>query len=256
MTEFWNNHPSSDKCIPHGPTLALTYTFAAVNVTADWIFGTLPIFIVWDLPMNRRTKALVGGILTFAAIGSTGTLVRIKYIPSLIDGPDFLWATTDVALWSTIEPGIGITAASMATLRPLLQEGLWRFGFASEPSSHGQWTANHSSRSEQQQRIRVGYVNFGQAKLVPTHYGSTITTVSSPARPTRSVIGEIRSMNDAKFNVEQMAEANSIYRSMFVDQEPPRLPHFRDSLRNSFLRGSIFSSKTFKISDSSTIGSR
>jgi hypothetical protein len=35
--------------------------------------------------------------------------------------PDFLWATTDVAIWSTIEIGIGITASSAATLRPLFR---------------------------------------------------------------------------------------------------------------------------------------
>jgi hypothetical protein len=212
---------------------------------------------VWDLRLNRRTKALVVGILAFAAIGSTGTLIRIKYIHSLVNGPDFLWATTDVALWSTIEPGIGITAASLATLRPLFQEGLWRYGYASEPSSHRQWTSNHSSRSEQKQHIRVGYVNFGMAEIVPTQHGTISTMASCPLRPTKSVTGEIRSIDDdAKFWEEMMAEANSAYGSVFVDHQPPRLPQFRDSLRNSFLRGSIFSSKPSKNTDSSTIGSR
>ena len=41
--------------------------------------------------------------------------------------------TVDVSIWSTVEPGIGITAASIATLRPVLQTLLWRFGFASPP---------------------------------------------------------------------------------------------------------------------------
>jgi hypothetical protein len=42
--------------------------------------------------------------------------------------------TIDVSIWSTVEPGIGITAASIATLRPLLQTLLWRLGFAPAPS--------------------------------------------------------------------------------------------------------------------------
>jgi hypothetical protein len=40
----------------------------------------------------------------------------------------------DVAIWSTVEPGIGITAASIATLRPVLQNILWRLGLAPPPS--------------------------------------------------------------------------------------------------------------------------
>jgi hypothetical protein len=42
--------------------------------------------------------------------------------------------TIDVSIWSTVEPGIGITAASIATLRPILQTLLWRLGFAPPPS--------------------------------------------------------------------------------------------------------------------------
>ena len=32
---------------------------------------------------------------------------------------DFLWDNTDVSIWSTVEPGIGLVASSMATMRPL-----------------------------------------------------------------------------------------------------------------------------------------
>jgi len=40
--------------------------------------------------MTVRTKALVAGILAFAAIGSTGTIVRMQYVHTLNNGPDFL----------------------------------------------------------------------------------------------------------------------------------------------------------------------
>jgi hypothetical protein len=40
----------------------------------------------------------------------------------------------DVSIWSTVEPGVGITAASIATLRPIFQALLWRLGFAPPPS--------------------------------------------------------------------------------------------------------------------------
>lgn len=34
---------------------------------------------------------------------------------------DFLYSTMDVAIWSTVETGIGITASAAATLRPIFQ---------------------------------------------------------------------------------------------------------------------------------------
>lgn len=53
---------------------------------------------------------------------SITTVIRIPYLKSFRDTSDFLYATTDVALWTTAELGIGISAASLATLRPLLRK--------------------------------------------------------------------------------------------------------------------------------------
>ncbi|KAF2003626.1 hypothetical protein P154DRAFT_388815, partial [Amniculicola lignicola CBS 123094] len=173
VSEFWNNHPASLKCIPKAPTLGITYALAAVNAGADWTFGILPFFIVWDLQMGMKTKMLVAGILAFAAIGSTGTVVRMKYIHTLTNGSDFLWATTDVAVWSTVEPGIGITAASVATLRPLLQTCLWRMSPASQPASSNRRPSNRSSRFAHKRGYRR---SIGLNDLVPNK-GSTSTSV-------------------------------------------------------------------------------
>jgi hypothetical protein len=46
----------------------------------------------------------------------------------------YLDVIIDVSIWSTVEPGIGITAASIATLRPVLQTLLWQLGLAPPPS--------------------------------------------------------------------------------------------------------------------------
>ena len=40
-------------------------------------------------------------------------------------------AAVDVSIWSTVEPGIGIIAGCIATLRPLLQFILWKIGLSS-----------------------------------------------------------------------------------------------------------------------------
>lgn len=227
-----------------------------MNASADWAFGILPLFIVWDLQLNRRTKALVVGILAFAAIGSTATIVRMKYIHNLINGPDFLWATTDVAMWSTIEPGIGITAASMATLRPLLQNCLYRLGLASEPSHHQPRQLRWISQSEQKRRSRHGHKDLGLEDLEPTQQVTASTTVSSPSRsvtvpPRSSASASAESLVITLHEYEQqMADAKDsgtptgVHRSIFVEHNgAPKIPNFRNSFRKSFVVGSIFSSK-------------
>lgn len=62
---------------------------------------------------------------------SIATVARIPYVNTLSNQADFLWATTDVALWSGTETALGITAACCATLRPLLRQLMPALGFKS-----------------------------------------------------------------------------------------------------------------------------
>ncbi|KAL2220374.1 putative integral membrane protein [Thermoascus aurantiacus ATCC 26904] len=131
-----------------------TYAASAINAVADWTFGTLPIFMVKNLNMSKRTKGIVIGILSFAAIGSTATCVRIQYVAALGDVKDFLWSTTDIAIWSTVEVGVGITAGCAATLRPLLKLVLAKAGISS--SGHGSgmpWSQSNLQRAGYQRSI-------------------------------------------------------------------------------------------------------
>lgn len=43
---------------------AVTYTHAGISALTDWIFGILPIFFVWRLRMDGRTKLSVVLILS------------------------------------------------------------------------------------------------------------------------------------------------------------------------------------------------
>lgn len=247
VSEFWLNHPASNKCIPEGPTTGITYALGAVNAFADWSFGILPFFIVWDLQMNMRTKTLVAGILAFAAIGSTATVVRMQYIHSLTNGPDFLFATKNVAIWSTVEPGVGITAGSLATLRPLLQTLLWRLGLASAPASARARTPSHPSRSRSKsaQKQHKSHSWFGLSDLVPTQ-GTTLTTITGPELEPR--LANSRGLSGRSGNggvdpnVATSPGLGGIKQSVVVEQEyegPPRL-QLRDSWRNSLMRGSVY----------------
>ena len=73
-------------------------------------------------------------LLTTDSRASIATIARIPYVHTLADVDDFLWATFDVALWSGVETALGITAASCATLRPLLRKIMPSLGFTTSNS--------------------------------------------------------------------------------------------------------------------------
>ncbi|KAI9046882.1 hypothetical protein LZ554_008960 [Drepanopeziza brunnea f. sp. 'monogermtubi'] len=109
---------------------ALTYTHSGLNASADIILAFLPVHIVSQLHMNLRTKITVSLILSLGMIACIAVIIRIPYIKILVDNShDFLYYSTDVVIWSAIEPGLAITAANMATLRPLFSVCLSRSKF-------------------------------------------------------------------------------------------------------------------------------
>lgn len=82
-------------------------------------------------------------MLTLVYSASSATIVRFPYLHSLVDAEDYLYSTADVAMWSTTETGLGITAACVATLRPLLKS--W-FNTGSSAPGHGT-SARHYKRT-------------------------------------------------------------------------------------------------------------
>ncbi len=51
---------------------------------------------------------------------STAVVVRLPYM-RLLASDDFLYDTVDVAIWSSVEQGMAITAGCLATLQPLVK---------------------------------------------------------------------------------------------------------------------------------------
>ncbi|PVH86272.1 hypothetical protein DL98DRAFT_407841, partial [Cadophora sp. DSE1049] len=118
---FWNQFSAkSGSCLAPELVGALTYAHSGLNAFADIILAVLPVVIVSQLQMNPRTKLTVSIILSMGIVACIAVIVRIPYIKILVDNAeDFLFSSTDVVIWSAIEPGLAITAANLATLRPL-----------------------------------------------------------------------------------------------------------------------------------------
>ncbi|KAH6709527.1 hypothetical protein BKA61DRAFT_614489 [Leptodontidium sp. MPI-SDFR-AT-0119] len=120
---FWGQYEGQKgSCINVAAIPNASIAHSALSFTADWILGLLPVALIWDLKMNTRTKVSVGILMSLGLLAGVATMIRVPYIKVLALTDDFLFATTDVAIWSTVEPGLGLCAAGGATLRPLFRK--------------------------------------------------------------------------------------------------------------------------------------
>ncbi|KAJ5641362.1 hypothetical protein N7490_005362 [Penicillium lividum] len=132
MSFFWTrmaHHPvvnieGEGHCINMEIIVAMSYVYSAFAAMCDFTVGLLPIFVVHNLQMKRRTRLVVIGILSMACIASSAVIVRIPFLDTFNDLNDFLYTTVQIAIWSNLEIGLGITAGSLATLRPLVRQWL------------------------------------------------------------------------------------------------------------------------------------
>ncbi|KAI5203431.1 alpha/beta-hydrolase [Aureobasidium subglaciale] len=91
-----------------------------LNAATDWLFATLPIFVVMRTTLSKREKAIVAFIFALAVAGSIAAILRAVYWPALTKGS--LSGFRRGMTWCTVEIGAGIIASSAATLRPLLKK--------------------------------------------------------------------------------------------------------------------------------------
>ncbi|KAJ4002747.1 hypothetical protein NW752_009399 [Fusarium irregulare] len=132
---FWDKGQDGT-CIDPTVVIALAVLYSIFAVGSDFVFALLPGFIVWNLQLRKKTKYCLIPLLAMGCVASAAVIARFPYLP-LLRKPDFLWNTTDIAIWSTIEQGLAITASSMATLRPLLKQAAYHLGLTSKPISNG-----------------------------------------------------------------------------------------------------------------------
>lgn len=152
VSYFWHKGQPGT-CVPIGIIIALTYLYSSLNIICDFTFALLPIFIVRKLNMKRRMKVAIIPLLSMGCIASSAVVVRLAYVETFRN-PDFLCklsppstilhvfpfsltkriavATVDIAIWSTVEGGLAVTAGSLACIRPLFKVIMHRLGLSTE----------------------------------------------------------------------------------------------------------------------------
>jgi hypothetical protein len=69
VSYFWLQFSGVEgACLPAQLVANVTIAYSVFAVVADLIFGILPIFVIWDLKMNKKAKMIVGGLLTLGIL--------------------------------------------------------------------------------------------------------------------------------------------------------------------------------------------
>lgn len=112
----------SKKCIDFSIFTSVSIAHGVANALADWVFALLPISVLWQSMLTRPAKISACLVVALAILGSVASCVRTAYIPGLAPTKNFYATSTDAMIWTVVEPGLGITAACLACLRPLFRQ--------------------------------------------------------------------------------------------------------------------------------------
>ncbi|KAK3113623.1 hypothetical protein LTR53_008924 [Teratosphaeriaceae sp. CCFEE 6253] len=108
-------------CVTGDALYAVNLTAGIINAVADWILALLPVVLLRKAQMPLPAKITAGCLMALGAVGSISSIVRLLFLNSFRPGPNFFWTSLKLTMWSIIECGLCISAASLATLRPLFQ---------------------------------------------------------------------------------------------------------------------------------------
>lgn len=166
-------------CVSNDVLQPMTYLCGALNAATDWLFAVIAVIVVWQSSMPRPTKLTAGFLLTLGALGSICSIARLPYIPGLLADKDFFTNAIDVAIWSIVEPGLGIVAASLSTLRPLFRSVLER---TRNISPFGSINASRRRRDSLVSSSKIADRNTQQVEQGPEIQLGNTTTVFGNAR--------------------------------------------------------------------------
>ncbi|KAI1139938.1 hypothetical protein F5Y05DRAFT_336530 [Hypoxylon sp. FL0543] len=108
-------------CPVHVVMAYLSYIFTGFTVILDWACAIIPYLLLKDLEMRRRLKISLIVVLAFGSLAGICTIVRLPYLKYYLVEQDQLYGFANIVMWSSIENGIGIIAASLPPIRKLFR---------------------------------------------------------------------------------------------------------------------------------------
>ncbi|GFF25030.1 nitrogen assimilation transcription factor nirA [Aspergillus udagawae] len=144
--------------------LAIGEFNSAINIVTDFVFATLPVFMFYNIQVNRRTRASLMGILSLGYFACAAAIAKTVYQSRVFEDKD-AWRDPKFLIWNwyvdpsfdtehgidmfnSVELNVGIVAACFPTIKPLVKSVIG-----------STWSLASNSRS----RKRTNNAYYGQS---------------------------------------------------------------------------------------------
>lgn len=112
---------SNTDCPVNSAYTAISCTWSLMNTLVDFLFAAMSILPVITISIKGAGAFSTGVLLVIGTIGGMASALRCAVILGW-HGDDQAVTNLVIGRWSMLEAGLTITAASLATLRPLLKK--------------------------------------------------------------------------------------------------------------------------------------
>ncbi|KUI57320.1 hypothetical protein VP1G_04632 [Cytospora mali] len=99
--------------------LAIWYVMASINLVTDFVVFSIPLPVINSLQLPRKQKFMLMGVFGLGFFTCIISVYRMQTLRVAAHTGDATWDNTNAAVWSYIELAIGVSAASLPTLKPL-----------------------------------------------------------------------------------------------------------------------------------------
>ncbi|KAL0262030.1 hypothetical protein SLS55_003465 [Diplodia seriata] len=154
------------------------YLHAAISASVDFILAGIPFFMLRHSNLGWKKRVAIYLIMSLGSFAAITTLIRVRTIDDLSKSGDYLYNLKGIIVWSWVEPGVGIIAGSMATLRPLIRVVFEKTGI----SKSG--TRTHTTTARYDPDVNLDDLR-GETSVTRTN----IEARSSPTSPTTPHFG-------------------------------------------------------------------
>jgi hypothetical protein len=169
-----------NKCLSDQTLLVMMYAFGILDTITDFVYAGIPVYVLWGSNMPIGLKLTAGILLTMGSASCVCALIRVATLSRLTFGPEFFTQAVQTGLWSIIEPGLALVAASIAACKPLWRQisrsrSSKRSGISSSQSQNDKILSRPSGLTFSERTE----ANRGFTKFDGDDYGISITTVKA-----------------------------------------------------------------------------
>ncbi|PNS14839.1 hypothetical protein CAC42_2068 [Sphaceloma murrayae] len=181
-------------------------SWSSFNAFTDMTFVGISVHALWIANLPCRTKICASAVLVFGCLGGIASIVRIVILTTGSVGPAAFSMGVHSGHWTLVEDGLGITAASLACLRPLLRllrnklhPTSSRTGLTQPETTNALTEDNHSSKGFSRKLTGLPSALTAQGSRAPQIRDwreDRITTDMEFCSPNAAIMGSVFTMEE------------------------------------------------------------